>query len=54
MNGQITHNEEFFQFLPIDFLGDIGIGMQNNAGLQRVANQFFLTRTLDRLRDHAA
>jgi hypothetical protein len=37
------------QFLLIDFLGDIGIRMQNNPGLQGVADQFFLTRALDRL-----
>ncbi len=54
MDCQITHNEEFFQFLLTDFLSNIGIRMQNNPGLQRVANQFFLTRALDRLRDDPA
>src|SRR5207245_11652500 len=53
MDRQVAHNEEFFQFLPADFLGDIGIVMQNNPGLQRGANQFFLTRALDHLRDYA-
>src|SRR5947199_2699828 len=54
MDCQVTHNEEFFQFLLTDFLSNIGIRMQNNPGLQRVSNQFFLTRALDRLRDDAA
>ena len=54
MNCQITHNKEFFQFLLTNFLGNIGIGIQDNSGLQRVADQFFLTRALKRLSNHAA
>src|SRR6476620_9866667 len=54
MDRQVTYNEELFQFLLSDLLGNIGIRMQNNPGLQRVANQFFLARALDCLADHAA
>ena len=54
MNRQITHDKEFFQFLLTDFLGNIGIRMQDNPGLEGVADQFFLARALDRLADHAA
>ena len=54
MDRQVTHDEEFFQFFLADFLRHIGIRVQNNSGFQRVADQFFLARTLDRLPDDAA
>src|SRR6266704_2027793 len=54
MDRQITHNEEFLQFLLTDFLRDIEIRIQNHSGFQRVADQFVLTRTLNPLSDYAA
>src|SRR6516165_8489841 len=54
MDREITHDEKFFQFLLIDFLCHIGIRMQNYAGFESVADEFLLTRTLDRLPDYTA
>ena len=54
LNRQITHNKKFLQFFLWDFFCDIGIRIQNNAGFQRVADQFFLACVLDRLADDAA
>src|SRR5437879_1499896 len=46
LDRQVTYNEEFFQFLLSDFLGHIRIRVQNDSGLQRVADQFFLPGAL--------
>jgi len=54
VNCQITHNKEFFQFLFIDLLCNVGIRIQQDPRFQRVANQFFLARPLDRLSNRAA
>src|SRR3989441_1128353 len=52
MDRQITHNEEFFQFLLT--LRDIGIRIQNYSGFESVSDQFVLTRALNPLPDYAA
>ena len=54
LNRQITQNKKFLEFISGDFFCDIGIRIQNHAGLQRVADHFFLTRALDRLPNDAA
>ena len=54
MNRQITQNKKFLQFFLGDLVCDIGIRIQNNAGFQRVADQFFLACLLDRLPDNTA
>jgi len=51
VNRQITQNEKFLQFFLGDFVCDIGIRIQDHAGLQSVADHFFLARVLDRLPD---
>ena len=54
LNRQITQNKKFLQFFLGDFVCDIGIRIQNHAGFQGVADQFFLACVLDRLPDDAA
>ena len=52
-DGEITQNEKFLQLFFAKFARHIGIRTQNNRRLQRIADQFFLTRLLNRLTDHA-
>ena len=54
MNRQITQNEKLLQFFLGNFFCNIGIRIQNHAGFQCIANQFFLACLLDRLPDDAA
>ena len=54
LNRQITQNKKFLQFFLGDLFCDIGIRIQNHAGFQGVADQFFLACLLDRLPDDAA
>src|SRR6516165_6328990 len=54
MERQVTHNEEFFQFLLINLLCHIGIRMQDYVGFQSVADEFLLTCPLDGLPDYTA
>ena len=50
---EIAQNEKLFQLFLVDLRRHIRVRFQNDRCLQRIADQFVLTRFFDRLADHA-
>src|SRR5437764_571605 len=51
---QIAQDEEFLDLLVRNFGNGAWFAAQNDSRFERVADQLFLARALDRLTDHAA
>ena len=52
-NRQIAEDEKLLQFFLRDLRDDGSIATQRSRPLQRVADEFFLSRFLDRLADYS-
>ena len=53
-DNEVAQNKKFFEFFLRDRTNYFSIAFQDDASLERIADQFFLTRLFQGLADHAA
>ena len=53
-DNEVAQNKKFFELLLRDRTDYFSIAFQDDASLERIADQFFLTRFFQGLADHAA